>query len=338
MKTFFAAAMAVLSCVLPSVCLAQGTSGGGEAEFRLPADPTMWVNSGPITSDALKGKAALLWFYEEGCPSCRRKWPEMVQLAKKYEDKPIVFIAVNSGNPRPAVEQYLRSVRVGWPTIVDPARQFEQLAGVDEISLQNIHQARIITADGRIGHGDWSNLEETVERAIAGAKWMVAPDEVPAALKQAWLNIEFNQFAVAGPIVKKGLASNKPEVKEAAEKLDEAVRVRIAAEIAVAEEAVAAGEKWKAYKAFKQIHTQYAGFTLPDTVLARGRELIADEEVKQQVAAGKALDAAKKALRSTSSGSRRSGQVRLKKLVAEYAGTEAAAEAEQLLTQLGESS
>jgi hypothetical protein len=60
--------------------------------------------------------------------------------------------------------------------------------------------------------------------------------------------------------------------------------------------------------------------------------------VKQELAASKALEAAKKSLQSTSSGSQRSGRVRLKKLVMDHAGTEAASEAAQLLTQLGEAS
>lgn len=202
-KIIVAAVLGAFLLATPDVVLAQGPNSSGADEFKLPADPAMWVNSGPITSDALKGKAAFLWFYEEGCPTCRKKWPEMIELSKKFQDQPIVFIGVNSGNPRGAVEQYLRSVRVGWPTIVDMNRQLEQAAGVDEISLQNIHQAKIITANGQLGDGNWSNLSETVERALAGAKWMVPPDEVPAPLKQAWLNIEFNQFAVAGPMIKK---------------------------------------------------------------------------------------------------------------------------------------
>ena len=338
MKTFVLATGAVLLGLLSEVAIAQGPGGSSGGEFQLPTDPALWVNSGPISSDALKGKAAFLWFYEEGCPNCRKKWPELVALAKKYENQPIVFIGVNSGNPRPAVEQYLRSVRVNWPVIADYSRQVEQSAGVDEISLQNSHQAKIITADGSLRNASWSDPGESVEQALAGAKWLVPPAEVPAALKQAWLSIEFNQFAAAGPIIKKSLASNKADVKEAAEKLDKAVQEKIEADIAAAEEAVAAGEKWKAFKAFKQINTQYAGFTLPDTVLARGKELVADETVKKELAASKALEAAKKSLQSASSGSRRSGQVRLKKLVAEHAGTEAAVEAEQLLAQLGAAS
>lgn len=31
----------------------------------LPTDAASWLNSAPITAEMLKGKAAVLWFYEE---------------------------------------------------------------------------------------------------------------------------------------------------------------------------------------------------------------------------------------------------------------------------------
>jgi thiol-disulfide isomerase/thioredoxin len=332
----FVASVVVLvgSLVIQSIATAQGSgSGSGESGFQLPTDPTMWVNSGPISSDALKGKAAFLYFYEEGCPRCRARWPELVELSKKYADKPIVFIAVNSGNPRPAVEQYLRGVRVAWPTIVDPAREFEKAADVGEISLQNIYQAKIITADGTLAGANAGDPEGSIERALAGAKWHVPPDEVPAQLKQAWLNVEFNQFAAAGPTIKKALALNKAEIKEAATKLNDAVQTRIEADVAAAEEAATSGDKWAAYKAYQKVNTTYTGFTLPEAVASSLKELGADETVAKEVAAAKALEAAKRLLNSPST--RRSASVRLKKLVMDHAGTEAATEAENLLSALG---
>ena len=36
-----------------------------QTEFRLPEDPANWLNSTPITSQMLSGKAALLYFFEE---------------------------------------------------------------------------------------------------------------------------------------------------------------------------------------------------------------------------------------------------------------------------------
>lgn len=33
---------------------------------RLPADPGQWLNAGPISLEAMKGKGAVLYFFEEG--------------------------------------------------------------------------------------------------------------------------------------------------------------------------------------------------------------------------------------------------------------------------------
>ena len=46
-------------------------TGGAVAQedkesIRLPADPDVWLNSPPISSEILKGKAAILYFFEEG--------------------------------------------------------------------------------------------------------------------------------------------------------------------------------------------------------------------------------------------------------------------------------
>jgi len=86
--------------VLTSLLVA-GTAGSAAAqespggEFRLPDQPAAWVNSTPISLSALKGKAAVLWFYDEQCPNCKKKWPALQAEAKKYDGKAILFIAVN---------------------------------------------------------------------------------------------------------------------------------------------------------------------------------------------------------------------------------------------------
>ena len=37
-----------------------------EKSIRLPAAPEAWLNSPPISNEILKGKAAILYFFEEG--------------------------------------------------------------------------------------------------------------------------------------------------------------------------------------------------------------------------------------------------------------------------------
>ena len=36
-----------------------------KVEFQMPTDPSVWLNSTPITSELLEGKGAVLYFFEE---------------------------------------------------------------------------------------------------------------------------------------------------------------------------------------------------------------------------------------------------------------------------------
>src|SRR4051812_37123176 len=73
---------------------------------QLPGKEADWINSSPLTVENLKGKAVILWFFEEECPKCRANWPNMYKIAEKYADKPVIFVAVNSGTPRKKLEAY----------------------------------------------------------------------------------------------------------------------------------------------------------------------------------------------------------------------------------------
>ncbi|MDP6721547.1 MAG: hypothetical protein QGF59_22955 [Pirellulaceae bacterium] len=46
-------------------CVAYTSTGQESSGHILPIEPAAWINSSPITAEMLKGKAALLYFYEE---------------------------------------------------------------------------------------------------------------------------------------------------------------------------------------------------------------------------------------------------------------------------------
>jgi peroxiredoxin len=312
---------------------AQESAGG---EFRLPDQPAAWVNSTPISLTALKGKAAVLWFYEEQCPNCKKKWPAIQAEAKKYEGKPILFIAVNSGTSRFEVEQYAREVGLKWPVIVDSTRQFETLCDVGEISLQNIHQLGMIMPNGQFKKGNWDDIPGSADKALADAAWKVDPAGIPQALRAAWLAVEFGNPASAATAVKKGLNSPKADIQEAAGKLHESVQTEVQEHLSLADQWLEGKQKWEAYKIYDGVKERFGGYDLPTDVAAKMKELEADSKVKNEITAGKALDAAAKLLRNASASSQRSAVTRLKKLVMDFGDTEAAAQAQQFLTKLEE--
>lgn len=320
-----------------SVCAYLVLAGSGPVAaqtLNLPTDPAAWVNSGPITADMLKGKAAFVYYYEEGCPTCRGKWPSLLEAAKKFEDKPIVFIGVNSGNSREAVMEYARDVKCNWPIIVDTNRQFEKDTGVNEISLQNIFQARIITAEGQIGMGSYQDVEGTANRALQGAKWNIDPSGIPAPLIPVWRGLEFGIMNNVPAPLKAALASKDPAVKEGAEKLNTIVQTKIADEVKAAKEAYAAGDKWKSYKMVNSVSVQYAGLELPESVNKAKTALAQDEAVKKQLNAQRELEALKKRARTATPAAMRGLILKLKDLAEKHADTEAGAEAKELLAQV----
>lgn len=303
-------------------------------EQLLPGNPAMWLNSPPLTMETLKGKGVVLWFYEEQCPSCRKKWPEMYEVAKKFEGEPVVFIAVNSGNPRDEVQQYAKGVDLPWPVIVDPTREYEKLWLDGEISLQNIHQLGIITPSGRKTMGDWSDFEGSVKKAAEGATWKIDPKTIPAAFQPTWRLVEMGKYAAAAPLLKKGLVTSNAEVKDAAQR----VKAFVDQELQTAAEAAAKtrqeGDAWQAYQQYAAIATNFAGYDLPPEITTAGKELAAEESVKGQLAAAKLLDGIRKTIPGVRTEAAKKRVItRLEQLIKTHPDTEAAAEAQKILDQ-----
>ena len=294
----------------------------------------MWLNSPPLTTEALKGKGVVLWFFEETCPQCRRKWPGIYDVAKKYEGQPVVFIAVNSGNAPAAVQQYAREVKLTWPIIVDPSRQFEKLWMDQEISLQNIHQCELLLPSGKKAQGRWNDLDGSVQKALSGAAWKIDPKTIPAAFLPTWQQIELGNYPAAAGMLKKGLGTKNPEVKEAATRINAFVQGQISSAVDAAAKARQEGDPWRAFQTYSSLTTTFAGYDLPASIATAQKELASDAQVKKQLEAAKSLDAIRKAMATarTDAGVKRI-VTRLEQLSTQYPGTDAARDAKQMLEQ-----
>jgi thiol-disulfide isomerase/thioredoxin len=306
-------------------------AASADAPPEFPQSPEQWINSAPLSTESLKGKAVVLYYFEETCPSCRGMWPARLEVAKKFEGKPVLFIAVNSGTPRPAIQQYVKETGVTWPVLLDFSREFEKKSDVHEINLQNIYQVRVIDGDGRFAIGDFNNLEGTTEAALKNAHWRVEPDAVPALLKPAWLNVEMANFPAAAKPIKTNLMSNKPDIKAAAEKLNAAVDAEMAKDLDAADKLAKSDKKWDAYKAYLRVSDRYQGYTMPEIVSNAKTELSGSDDVKPELVAHKALEAAKRLITTDRSPGHARAVAALKKVIADHENTEAGAEAKTML-------
>lgn len=314
---------------------AAGAHAQGRDVPTFPDAAAQWINSAPLSAEQLKGKAALLWYFEEDCPRCREKWPAMLELSRRYADEPIVFIAVNSGSARGEIETYAKQNRINWPIIVDSSREFEKASDVGEISLQNIHQMKLLMGDGTFRNGNWQDLEGSITAGLKGAEWRVDPKSVAAPLKGAWVDVELGRYASAASVLTKSLKAPKPEVKESAEKLVEFVKEQFDADLASAKSLEESGEKWKAYRAYSTLLDKFKGYEMAESVEKTRKQLSTDRVVKEELAAWKLYEQAAKQIASPAAATKKRANSILEKLVKDQPETEAGQKARELLSRAG---
>jgi len=326
----FVVVPALLAAALPLVATAQLlTTPAPTKDFVLP---NTWLNAMPPTKEGLAGKAVLLYFFEETCPRCKAQWPALLEIAERHRNDPIAFVAVNSGTSATALQAYARSVNLTWPIIVDFDRSFEHTAGINEISLQNIVQVSYITPDGVLKPGRWSDLEDTISRALEGARWKVDPAEIPDELQVAWRNIEFGNFAAAASEVHKALGSRKTEVKTAAQKLAGVVAKQAESDMDAAK-SEAAKSKYRAYERYGAIAEQYAGFPVVTEATTARRALGGDPDLRKETVAIKAVERQRPLMASDKPAVRQRAIAAIQKIIEQNPDSEAARIGRALLQQ-----
>src|SRR5215216_2808066 len=135
---------------------------------------TEWVNSPPLTSDALRGKVVLVQFWTYTCINWRRTLPYARAWADKYKDRGLVVIGVHS--PEFEFEKNLSNVRqaatdmrVGYPIAVDNDHAVWQ-------AFSNAYWPALylVDAQGRIRHhqygeGGYEKSERVIQQLLAEA-------------------------------------------------------------------------------------------------------------------------------------------------------------------------
>jgi cytochrome c biogenesis protein CcdA/thiol-disulfide isomerase/thioredoxin len=133
-----------------------------------------WLNSPPLTTEALRGKVVLVDFWTYSCINCLRSLPYVKAWAQKYKDQGLVVIGVHA--PEFAFERNIDNVKkathdlgVDYPVAIDnnyaiwrafnnqywPAHYF-----VDEQGQIRYHH---------FGEGDYAESEKVIQQLLAEA-------------------------------------------------------------------------------------------------------------------------------------------------------------------------
>ena len=154
-----------------------GASGPAlPVEGSLPAlaGAVEWINSPPLTAEALRGKVVLVDFWTYSCINCLRALPYVQAWAEKYKAQGLVVIGVHA--PEFAFEKDLANVRravkdlgLSYPVAVDNDYKIWRA-----FNNQYWPAHYFIDAEGRIRHhhfgeGEYDRSERVIQQLLAEA-------------------------------------------------------------------------------------------------------------------------------------------------------------------------
>src|SRR5574340_890406 len=88
--------------------------------------------------DIIKGKVAILHFWQIGCSSCRLEMPAMDELYGQYRRKGLEVLAVNVGQKRETVKTFAAELRGSYPILLDPEGKNAKLYGVTDLPRTHV--------------------------------------------------------------------------------------------------------------------------------------------------------------------------------------------------------
>jgi cytochrome c biogenesis protein CcdA/thiol-disulfide isomerase/thioredoxin len=159
-----------------------------------------WLNSPPLTAEALKGKVVLVDFWTYSCINCLRAIPYVRAWAEKYRDQGLVVIGVHA--PEFAFEKNIDNVRMAvadlrldYPVAID-----NDYAIWRAFNNQYWPAHYFIDAQGRIRHhhfgeGEYDESERVIQQLIAEAgRAAVASDLVSVKASGAEVAADMNDI------------------------------------------------------------------------------------------------------------------------------------------------
>ena len=156
--------------------VADKTPGTLPVEGNLPAldGAVQWLNSPPLTAQALKGKVVLVDFWTYSCINCLRTLPYVKAWAEKYRDQGLVVIGVhapefaferNVGN----VTKAMKDLGINYPVAIDNDYKIWRAFNNEYWPAHYFADAQGRIRYHHFGEGDYAESERVIQQLLREA-------------------------------------------------------------------------------------------------------------------------------------------------------------------------
>ena len=193
--------------------MAQDVAAGGAMKMAAKAPGTLpvegklppldgavqWLNSPPLTAQALKGKVVLVDFWTYSCINCLRTLPYVKAWAEKYRDQGLVVIGVHApefaferdvGN----VTKAMKDLGINYPVAIDNDYKIWRAFNNEYWPAHYFADAQGRIRYHHFGEGDYAESERVIQQLLreAGAA-KVADGLINADAKGVQLAPDMNE-------------------------------------------------------------------------------------------------------------------------------------------------
>ncbi len=161
-------ASTALSAAIPPVAATAATPKAAEVTAET------WLNSAPLTMEALRGRVVLVEFWTFACRNCKNVEPYVRQWHERYADQGLVVLAVHSPEfPFEAdvanVAEYVEDNGIEYPVAID--NDFSTWKAYGNQAWPTMY---LIDKEGRlvyrkIGEGDYAVTEARIRDLLAAS-------------------------------------------------------------------------------------------------------------------------------------------------------------------------
>lgn len=113
-----AAAVALACMALIAGCKKEAQLKIGEKAPELAA---LDLNYSAVKLFDFRGKVVVLRFWSTGCKACVAEMPKIDEFSKRYRDRGLAVVAVNVGDTKEKVADFVKSLKISYPVLLDEA-------------------------------------------------------------------------------------------------------------------------------------------------------------------------------------------------------------------------